>query len=524
MQRFLQRFAHLVMGTLSGFDRLVFKGRLCTLYAPEGMNCLLSANHVAHKEFKQYAKEVTAHVIENSGVPQAKAQDRYRYLNSSKIDKEQAARKFAPACGRKTGPVCILGCLEPCWTFDWVTDRAAGTSTIRGEPGKCLHLYHYFQHPIFGWLYFRLQTWFPFEIQVGLNGREWLARQMDRDKLRYRRHDNKFLWVQDWQRAQRLLDEQLRTDWQHELDALQQQVHPLHPKHLGRMPVKYNWTAHQSEWATDIAFRRQEELEPWFERWLRQAMLSYDHNDILGFFGHAPAMYRKGHHRIETSVLANFEGKRIKHFVGSNSLKLYHEANVLRPETTLNDAEAIYVKRPPADDPAGTVKHRRMRRSVVDLPQRAAYCQAVNERYLEALADTAETRTVRELAEPLTRRVPEPSREAGPATRYVRGLNPLAELDAALLTAISDPRWMVQGLRNRDLVAALYPTPSEDPAERRKRSARVTRLLRLLRGHGLLDKIAGSHRYQVGAEARTRIQALLACRNANPDQLAANAA
>ena len=53
---------------------------------------------------------------------------------------------------------------------------------------------------------------------------------------------------------------------------------------------------------------------------------------------------------------------------------------------------------------------------------------------------------------------------------------------------------------------------------------RVTRLLRLLRGHGLLDKIPASHRYQVGAEARTRIQALLACRNANPDQLVANAA
>jgi hypothetical protein len=293
---------------------------------------------------------------------------------------------------------------------------------------------------------------------------------------------------------------------------------------LGRMPVKYNWTTFQSEWATDVAFRRQEELEPWFERWLRQAMLSYDHHDILGFFGHAPTMFRKGRHRIETSVLANFEGRRIKHCVDSNSLKLYHEANVLRTETTLNDAGAIHVRRPPADDPAGTVKRRPMRRSVVDLPLRAAVCQTVNERYVQALAATAETRTLRELAEPLTRRVPEPRRESGPATRYVRGLNPLAELDAALLTAISDPRWMVQGLRNRDLVAALYPTPSEDPGERRRRSARVTRLLRLLRGHGLLEKTPRSHRYQISAEARTRIQALLACRNANPDELVANAA
>jgi hypothetical protein len=523
MERFVQRFALLVAGVLSGFDRLVFKGKLCPLYSPEGMNWLLRANHVAHKEFKQYAKEVSARVIESSGVPQAQAKGCYRYLNSSNIDKEQVAREFAAGRRGQPGLVCVLGCLEPCWTFDWATDGKGG-STIRGEPGKCKQLYHYYQHPTFGWLYVRLQTWFPFEIQVGLNGREWLARQMDRDQLRYRRHENKFLWVRDWQRAQQLLDEQLQTDWQRELDALQQQVHPLHPEHLGRMPVKYNWTAFQSEWATDIAFRRQEELEPWFGRWLRQAMLSYDSHDILGFFGHAPSLYRKGRNRIETSVRANFEGRRIKHYVGSNSLKLYHEANVLRAETTVNDAGAIQVRRPPADDPAGTVTGRPLRRSVVDLPQRAAFCQTVNERYVEALAATAETRTVRELAEPLTRRVPEPRRGAGPATRYVRGLNPLAELDAALLTAISDPRWMVQGLRNRDLVAALYPTPSDDPGERRRRSARVTRLLRLLRAHGLLDKIPGSHRYQVGAEARARMQALLACRNANPDQLVATAA
>jgi hypothetical protein len=522
MQRFLQRFALLVAGTLSGFDRLVFKGKLCPLYSPEGMNCLLRANHVAHKEFKQYAKEVTAHVLETSGVSEAKARGRYRYLNSSKIDKEEVARQFLPARGPKTGLVCVLACIEPCWTFDWATTPEG--STIRGEPGKCMHLYHYYQHPTFGWLYVRLQTWFPFEIQVGLNGREWLARQMDRDKLSYHRHDNKFLWVRDWQRAQQLLDEQLQTDWQHELDALQQQVHPLHPEHLGRMPVLYNWTTFQSEWATDIAFRRQEELEPWFKRWLRQAMLSYDHNDILGFFGHAPSLYRKGRRRIETSVLAHFEGKRIKHWAGGNSLKLYHEANVLRPETTINDAAAIRVERPPADDPEGPVAGRPMRRSVVDLPQRAAYCQAVNERYLEALAATAETRTVRELVEPLTRRAPEPRPEADRPARYVRGLNPLAELDAALLTAVSDPRWMVQGLRNRDLVAALYPKASDDPAERRRQSARVTRLLRLLRGHGLLEKIPGSHRYQIGAEARVRIQAVLACRNANPDQLVGNAA
>ena len=83
---------------------------------------------------------------------------------------------------------------------------------------------------------------------------------------------------------------------------------------------------------------------------------------------------------------------------------------------------------------------------------------------------------------------------------------------------------MIQGVRNRDLVAALYTTDSQDPQERRRRSVRVTRLLRLLRAHGLLEKIPHSHRYQVSEDARTKIQALLAARNANPDELTSKAA
>src|SRR6059058_4166508 len=91
VQRFLQRFALLVAGALSGFDRLVFKGKLCSLYSPNGMNCLLQANHVTHKDFKCYAAEVTARVVKAAGVPEAKERGIYRYLNSGKINKEEVA-------------------------------------------------------------------------------------------------------------------------------------------------------------------------------------------------------------------------------------------------------------------------------------------------------------------------------------------------------------------------------------------------------------------------------------------------
>jgi hypothetical protein len=536
MNRFLQRFALLVAGVLQGFDRLVFKGKLCPLYSPEGMNCLLCANQVPYKDFKQYAASVTAQVLQASLVAEAKALGRYQYLKSSKSDKEQVARTIAQQHGVTSGLVCVLQCVEPCWTFDKARTED-GHVRVRGEPGKCSHLYHYYLHPQFGWLYVRLQTWFPFEMQVGLNGREWLARQLDLAKIPYLRSDNKILDVADWHQAQQLLDQQVQTDWVRELDALQHQVHPVHPRHLDRLPRKYNWTAFQTEWATDIAFRSPDVLAAWFDRWLRQA-LTYDSSDLLRFFGRSRPV-PQGDLAVETSVHNHFEGKRIKYWVGHNSLKLYTHANVLRPETTINKPEEIRVLRPPADLPAQPPRGRRprirmarrqratwrpMRRTVVDMPQRATFSQEVNGRYLEALASTDETRTLQELAEPLTRRVPEPRQPCDQPLRHVRGLNPLAASDAALLVAISDPRWLLNGLRNRDLVAALYPTEPADAQERRRRSARVTRLLRMLRAHGLLEKISGSHRYQLSPDASTKVQALLACYNANPDKLITNAA
>jgi len=36
-----------------------------------------------------------------------------------------------------------------------------------------------------------LQSWFPFDIQIYVNGREWLARQLDQRGIRYDRYDNK---------------------------------------------------------------------------------------------------------------------------------------------------------------------------------------------------------------------------------------------------------------------------------------------------------------------------------------------
>src|SRR5476649_924587 len=135
MKSFLRRLASAVVGVLSGFDRVVFKGRMPQLYSPEGMNCYASANHVRLLDFKKHAKEVTQQVLQASLVEQAKAAGRFQYLNSGKGPKDEAARTILEQRPIDEGLAAVLQCVEPCWTFD--TKSVNGRLTIQGEMGKC---------------------------------------------------------------------------------------------------------------------------------------------------------------------------------------------------------------------------------------------------------------------------------------------------------------------------------------------------------------------------------------------------
>ena len=518
MKTFLRRFALVVCGVLSGFDRVVFKGRLPQLYAPEGMNCYAAANHVRLLDFKQHAKEVTRQVLAASLVESAKAAGRFQYLGSGQASKEEAARQILQRCPTSEGLVAVLQCVEPCWTFD--TKSVNGRLTLRGESGKCSSLYHYFLHPRLGWLYIRLQTWFPFEVQIGLNGRAWLAQRMDREGMKYQRSDNKFLQVEDWRQAQRWLEEQQRTNWVQEFDALLARVHPLHPGHLGRLPVPYNWTVHQSEWATDVAFRSRSDVEAWYPRWVRYAFEHFTTTRVLRFWGRSGQLRSNSVLDAHSDVEEFEESVRLKHWVNGNSAKLYDHHNLLRVETTINNPKEFRSYRSAVGEPEGAKSWRVLRRGVADTHRRAEVSQACNNRYVEALSSVAATTTVAELVTPWCQRVAEP----GQSDRKLRALNPLSPDDAALLRAVSDPKWQLNGLRNRDVAEALYGAAPADALARKQRSAKVSRLLRLLRAHGILKKVPKTHRYVVCDKSRDGLLALLAARSANPEMLTAKAA
>jgi hypothetical protein len=512
MKTFIQRFGKRILGVLHGFDRLRFRGTRRFLASATGMLRYLWRRQILLKDFKAFASNITAQVRQAAEEVAVRSGRPVLYLPNGQMDKEAWARQLAKRDGIRVGLIGVLKSVERCWSFEVQGNRATKKLELRGGPSKCLHYYHYFQDPQVGLVYVRLQTWFPFSVHVGMNGREWLARQMDRIDLPYMQRENCFTWIKDWARAQQLLDEQLRTDWPSLLSRLLQQANPALGSVEPPPAPPYYWSLEQGEWASDAAFASSAALAELSPRLFHHAWLHFGSADVMRFLG--SKVTEQGPHgnflgEVVSDLKRRPEGMRIKHRLQHNWIKMYDkQGSVLRVETVINDPRGMKAYRTKEGDEGGAKSWRPLRKGVADLHRRTEISQAANERYLEALTSVDESRSLAELTEGVCR----PANWQG---KRVRALNPLSAEDACLLEAVNRGEFAINGFRNRDLRGLLYTKPARDESEQRRQSAAITRQLRLLRAHGLIHKVAKTHRYQLSPHGREIINALLAARQAS---------
>lgn len=525
MQEFIVKHREEIAGVLSGFDRLVFRGTLRAISYVEGMMNYLWAQQVRLTEFGRHVLRVSES-LKQACRAKAEASGRtLKYLASAAASKEEVAREIAAREKIEEGLVCVLSCVEPCQTFEVYRNREAHRLELVTRTRKCLFLYHYWMHREFGFMHARIQTWFPFSIQVCLNGREWLARQMERVGMKYVRQGNCFPWVEGWNQAQRLLDRQLRTNWPKCLGRIARELNPIHQQMFRNFPVSYYWTTPQSEWAVDVVFRQAAALRRLYPRLVHYGMTILGSTDVLRYLGRpvrldgeVPKSFRG---EVRSDLKWREEGVRIKHSVNGNSVKLYDKAftrvgSVLRAETTIHQGGEFRVYRRKEGDSQGKRSWRVLRGGVADLHRRAEISERAAERYLDALAGVDEQATLQELID----RLGQPKQWKG---RQVRALHPLAE-DRALLETICRGEFLLNGFRNRDLQKFFFAQATQELPEARRRSAWVSRKLRLLRAHGLIRKVAGTYRYQLTQIGRKAIAALLTALRSTIRQLLPEAA
>ena len=228
------------------------------------------------------------------------------------------------------GLVCAFSTLEPCRSFTVAGNRETKRLEVVRRPRQCLHFYWYLIDPEFGWMHVRLQSWAPYSIQVSVNGREWLARQLDRCGIAYSKSDNKITWVADIEAARQLCDSLTRTAWPAFLDRLALMVNPLLPDLQKAGFGAYWWVIDQCEYATDLLFKERDVLETVRDDLVETAMTGFGATDVLRFLDRKPHPAFTGEVTIDRKTRP--EGCRVKFRLKANAIKLYDHRNVLRIE------------------------------------------------------------------------------------------------------------------------------------------------------------------------------------------------
>jgi hypothetical protein len=520
MKEFTTKHERNIVGTLSGWDRVRFRGTIRMLATVGGiitwMKDCLGSGHLTG--FGKFAQDLTDRLQVSVEQIAAAAGRQVKYLATSRLSKEDLVQELLKREGVSQGLVCVLSCVEPCRSFEIRRDGQAKTIDLVPAFRKCLYWYLYFIDPVFGLCHVRIQSWLPFAVHVCINGREWLCRELTAARIGFRRRDNCLVDVADFEAAQAMLDAQPWANWTQALNGLLRRACPaLFDLSLQGDRLNYYWSADETEWATDILFRSPQALADLYPSLLRHAMTTFGSRDVLRFLGRSHSPMTNGvHHRFQGEVVTDLkvrpEGVRIKHRVNANSIKMYDkQGSVLRIETTINDARDMKVFRASESNPEGPKSWRVLRKGVVDLPRRAEISQAANMRYLTALGAVDAQTPLGKLADAVS----------APATcdgGRARGLNPFTGEDARVAALLLRGEFAINGFRNRDIRQLLFPG-TKTAAERHRLSGKVTRQLRLFRAHEMIYKIKGTHRYQLTAQGRRILPAFIAARNASAEEL-----
>lgn len=521
MKTFIDRFSDLVKGTLTGFDRIVFKGFILPLMSAAETMFFCRARGILNKDYKNWMQGQTKKIVD--------AADQYAkdncgqsitHIPTWRIRKEELAHERQREQGIQSGLIGVWSCLERGSSYRAVYCKQAGFPQLQNYQVQCKHLYFYFDDPKLGFMNIRLQTWFPYHIQICLNGREWLRRSLEREGIDFQVHGNKFLYIADYQRAQQLLDAQLDTRFAELLDALSTRIFPGREDILGPY-LSYYWTLWQSEWATDMIFDSPSSLHPFMDHLLRHAHIVGTSCRVLRYLDRPVTQSGRPYANSNDSVVSRMtqfnDGYRLRHWVDSNSVKIYNQQNVLRVETTINEPGKFKVFRHKQGQDKSEPKQRRpLRKGVMDIPLRARVSQEVNNRVMDDLTTLQETTPVRPLLEKVTSRVSKNGRR-------FRGLDPVGK-DRDLLLALSDPAFMLSGLTNKMLRTQLADTPFGKGRTSKQLSARVSRHLLLLRRHGIIRKLPGQNKYQVTITGRLLVNALQGILATSTENLIKNAA
>jgi hypothetical protein len=507
--KLMELYQDKITGAIRGLDRIRFRGTLRWLANQSGLSGFMSFTNVLLKDFGGWAEGLTAMIRQSCRAKADELGIETHYLKRTSIDKEKLAREIAESRGIREGSICMFSAVEPCIAPMVKGNKRQKKLELVMAQRKCVFVYHYFDDPVFGFGHVRVQSWVPFNVFICLNGRHWLERQLQKQGIGYIKDGNCFPWIENVETAQKLLDEQLKSDWKQILDRLAFGSCPELGQVLRPLRPDYYWSADETEWATDIMFKSRQALDSLYPSLVHHAIRISDSPSVMRYFGRrnislSGQIKSRAPKEVMTDYRRFYEGVRVKHWLNRNSVKMYNKGgSILRLETTINATRDFKVFRQPNDDSAKPASWQRMRKGVSDLHRRCTVSQQCNERYGDALAAAQVQKKLKEVVSGACNRIVKKGK------RY-RGLNPWQNEDYRMLVFLAKGENAINGFRNQYLRKWLYPELEQAPPDERKKACgRVTRRIRLLRAHGLIRKVPRANRYVLTEKGRKFSVALL---------------
>ena len=508
MNEFLEKHEKMITGTISTFDRIIFKGYLPISY-PEAAESFFNQRQILLKDFMIFTKTQTDLLKTNAQQIAAHALRPYEYINKH-IRKEEYAKKIAERDKITEGLICVLALLEENHSF--ALRYGEGRPRLQKCSPRCLTLYFYYLDKHFGFMHIRLSTWMPFSIQVYVNGHYWLAQQMTAKNISFQQTENSFISIADCNKAQTIADKFPFEHLENIMHAFARRVNPLLKTFLKGM--EYYWVIDQAEYATDVMFHNHNILDELYLNWQKHAAVCTQAEDIMRFMGRK--LHGSFNSLIQTDAKYRPNVTRIKHSMRGNWIKMYNKNGiVLRVETVINCPREFRIFRLGSREKAGEWVP--MPKRITSLKRYAGISLRANTAYLEALAQADNPSAVYQQLD----RLCEPQQLA---KQRIRGLNPLRQKDVALFEAVVRGEHLIKGFRVCNIATRMKIIFADDPVIKRRQSAKVNRKLRLLRGHRLIVRIPHTHSYKITAEGMKLMNAAIHLRTTGFPTIMKNAA
>lgn len=485
-----------INGIFSTFDRMIINGYILPLQNPRLFQFYLIQNNIKFVDFKEFAENQTSSLCNHIDNYIKENNITLQYLKSGKEDKQLLVKEALEKSNDKVGLIAAFSAVELCRT----STIQANHETKKLEPTikstKCKHYYLYYNDEQFGLMFLKIQTWFPYNVQIYINGREYCSKLFDKNNIKYEMFNNSFSYIEDFDKAQKLADNILNKKLSDSFDCIINKINNLLPNIKEKLNHSYYWCIDQCEFATDINFKNREDLNLFYKKLVEASFFTFSSEDIYSFFGRNISRihtFTKG--EIVSDLRHREQGYRIKFKINNNQIKMYDKGNNLRIEVTINNPKDFKVMKEKEKiiDHQEIVKEKvwvPMGKSISNLYRYVEISKSITKRYIEALPDIdLDTVPLKEIQNISTKK------EVN--GRNHSGFNILNKDTLKLFQIISNGKYLINGFTNKKIRKELF-ADSETP----QNINRTTRLLSKLKAHGIIKKVAGKNKYYLTTNGR----------------------